>query len=526
MASTFRRRYTASDGRTRCAKTYTVVVKIGDRFERLSGFRDRKASEELGRRIERLANLKAAGEQPDADLTRWIEGLPTKLRDRLARLGLLTGRAAAATRKLSEHLAEYRQALLDGVASRRQKGPATAKHAKLVHHRVETLLQGISATFISDVVPEAVGRWLADCRAKGMSVQTSNHYVTNAKSFLNWMIRSKRASENPLASIGRQQVTPNVRTYVRRPLEHDEAAALLRATRTGPTHNGMTGEERYWLYRIALETALRAGELRTLTPESFLLDGPEPSVYLPGNDTKNRQDAELPLRPDTATELRTFLADKPKAERVFQMPRAWDVVEMFHKDLAVARTTWLDGLPSVHGRADEEVESFCSRCDNAGRKVDFHALRGTCLSWLADAGASVKALQEFARHSDPKLTMNCYAQTLRGTQSRLAALLPDLGDEDRPNREATRMTGTNSIPSDAGARTKPAASKRMRQRMRQSTAHLGSHSCNSGHDDSGLGESGVVTEGLAKQGTCVTPRGTRVNRAPVAQWIEQRFPKP
>jgi len=152
--------------------TYTIEAKVGDRIERLPGFRDRKASEELGRRIERLANLRSAGEHPDAELTRWIGMLPNRLRDRLAGLGLLTGRAAAATRKLSEHLDDYRQALLDGVASRRQKGPATTKHAELVHHRVEKLLEGIGAKLVSDVTPEAVGRWLADQRAKGMSVQT------------------------------------------------------------------------------------------------------------------------------------------------------------------------------------------------------------------------------------------------------------------------------------------------------------------------------------------------------------------
>ena len=476
MATAYRRSYRDPDGQKLRCRTYTIEVKVGDRVERLSGFRDRKASEELGRRIERLANLRAGGEEPDAKLSRWIEGLPNQLRDRLAGLGLLTGRAAAATRQLSEHLDDYRQALLDGVASRRQKGPATTKHAELVHHRVETLLQGIGAKFVADVTPEAVGRWLADHRAKDMSVQTSNHYVTNAKSFCNWLVRAKRATDNPLASIGRQQVTPKARKHVRRPLEHNEAAALLRATRASSTHNGMTAEQRYWLYRVALETALRAGELRTLTPESFQLDGTEPSVYLPGDDTKNRQDAELPLRLDTTAELRRFLNDSSKTGPVFPLPHNASVARMLRQDLAIARAAWLKESATDNERADRERDSFCAEHDDAGRTLDFHALRVTALSWLADAGASVAALQEFARHSDPKLTMNVYTRALRGSQSKLVAMLPTLS-EDRPDRQTAKRTGTYNVPADS--KTSPVSTGVSTGVF---TSHSGTSTVNSMHD--------------------------------------------
>ena len=60
--------------------------------------------------------------------------------------------------------------------------------------------------------------------------------------------------------------------------EYNEAIALLDATRNRPTRYGMPAEERYWLYRFALETALRSSELRALTRESFELDDDEPFV--------------------------------------------------------------------------------------------------------------------------------------------------------------------------------------------------------------------------------------------------------
>ena len=57
----------------------------------------------------------------------------------------------------------------------------------------------------------------------------------------------------------------------------------------------MPAEERYWLYRLALETALRSSELRAVTRENFELDDAEPFVWLPGDDTKNREDALLEI---------------------------------------------------------------------------------------------------------------------------------------------------------------------------------------------------------------------------------------
>ena len=209
----------------------------------------------------------------------------------------------------------------------------------------------------------------------------------------------------------------------------------------------MTGEERHWLYRIALETALRSGEIRTLTRESFLLDGTEPSVYLPGDDTKNRLDAEIPIRPDTAIEIVHFLDDRPEDAMVFPMPHPADVVKMLRRDLEAARKVWINEAKTVQERVDREQGSFCAAVDDAGRVLDFHGLRVTSISWLAATDAPVKDLQTFARHSDPKLTMNTYATTLHGSQSRLVSMLPDLS-EDQPdrNRDRSIKTGTDDRP--------------------------------------------------------------------------------
>ena len=312
------------------------------------------------------------------------------------------------------------------MASPKQKGPASSKHARLVVYRVTALLNGIGATFHSDVSPETVGRHLAEQRAKGMSVQTSNNYVKDAKAFLNWMLRTKRAAENPIACLAKQQVTARSRKQVRRALEPAEGATLLRVAQTGRDYYGMTGEERYWLYRLALETALRSSELRALTPGNLRLDNSEPFVWLPGDDTKNREPAEIPLRPDTAAELRIFLGAKPASGPVFPMPGGDEVVRMLRRDLKAA------GIPY-------ETDSGVA---------DFHALRGTCLSWLAAAGVPLKSLQTFARHSTPNLTMNVYTHTLHGSLADAASRLPNFS---RTTPEVLRATGTDDAVPEAFA---------------------------------------------------------------------------
>jgi len=449
MATAFRRK--VREGKGDKAKSSVYIVKFRDHrgdWRRLqTDLTDKRAATEMGRKLERASSLRAAGEQPDPELAGWLEKLPQEIRAKLATWGVLDSRSVNAGVPLEDHLGAYRQALLDGVASARQKGPATAKHAETVHTRVKALLKGIGATYLSEVRPEAVGRYLAERRTKveapdhppaearkpeptkeaapkkkktawALSVRTSNHVLQNGQSFFAWMVRTRRASENPLASLSKIQVTDKARKIVRRAMEHEEATKLLDAARTGSDRFGMDGESRYWLYRLAMETGLRSAELRSLTRSSFRLEGDEPNVWLSADSTKNRKAADLPLRTETAEELRGFMGKLHPAAAAFPtMPPSYDVADMLREDLKAAG-----------------VEA-----ETAAGRIDFHSLRGSCLSWLAAAGTPVKDLQEFARHSDPKLTMNVYTHVLRGSLAGAAARLPNLS---RPTREQAKATGT------------------------------------------------------------------------------------
>src|SRR5262249_25826141 len=184
-----------------------------------------------------------------------------------------------------------------------------------------------------------------------------------------------------------------------------------------PDRFGMTGPDRAMLYRLAVETGLRAGELCSLTRLSFNLDGDNPTVTVAAEYSKRRREDTLPLRPALASELRSFLVTKAPTALAFPtMPRE-HVAKMFRADLEAAGIVYRD----VNGLV-----------------ADFHSLRHTFISNLARGGVHPKVAQSWARHSTITLTMDRYSHTLVEEQSQALMALPDLSPA---SRQAIRATG-------------------------------------------------------------------------------------
>lgn len=353
------------------AKCWYVSVRgPGARWWSIKGFTDKSMTIELGRRIERLVAHQANREPPDAGLTAWIETLSPQVRTRLVQVGILDGRRAAATKPLTGHLEDFRRALL-------AKG-VTGRHADLVTGRARRIILGCGFERWSDIEPGKVERFLADLRAAsgtkpGISNQTHNFYVAAIQQFCGWMTREERAGESRVARLETLNVRVD-RRHDRRAL--GELQRLLAAADDGPDRCGMTGPERTMLYRLAVETGLRAGELRSLTRSSFDLDADPPTVTVEAAYSKHRREDVLPLRPDTAAGLKAFLAFKAATALAFNMPCRRMIAPMLRADLGAA------GIPYR---------------DPSGRVADFHALRHTFITNLARGGVHPLAAQDIGR---------------------------------------------------------------------------------------------------------------------------------
>jgi len=406
----FRSTYKDRSGKKR--KTSKFYIEFKDNLEltrRLPAFTDKRQSEALGRQIEKLVACKMNNEQPDAQLTRWLENIPSKMRDRFVKIGLIDSTRAASGKLLKEHIADFGQSLID-------KGD-TRKQAQMTVSRVNRIAKDCKFISWIDIAASKVQRSIAKMQESGLSKKTANYYLKAFKHFCRWMIDDRRATTSPVAHLRTVQVDKQDLRRQRRPLEPDEVRGLLEATRDAGPRFGLTGHKRAMIYRLAVESGARANEIRQLRKADFDFDNY--TVTVRDHTAKNRSEKTLPLRPDTAAEIREMLSRKLSDAQAFKVPGK--PIDMLRPDLEAA------GIPYR---------------DDAGRYADFHSLRHTTGSLLAASGVHPKVAQEILRHSDINLTLGHYTHTLRGQESDAINKLPDFST---PDKQSQKKTGTDDM---------------------------------------------------------------------------------
>jgi len=356
---------------------------------------------------------KTASQQQAAQLQKEIE---------LARAGVVDRYKEHRQKPLAEHLKNFKQYLLD-------KGD-TKDYANLTHNRVKAMLTECRFTFIADVQPSRLQRYIAERKQKGLSIKSCNYYLTASKTFFNWMVDDKRIGENPLAHLKGQNAQKDIRRE-RRALTPDEITTLLTATLKSPKHHNLTGKQRYMLYTLALSTGFRASELYSLTWRSLNLNESEPSVTVQAGYAKNGQEATLPLRKDIAGLFKQWFEDNGFSPDDKVFPK-------FNKSKGAAML-----------REDLEAVGIPYR-DESGRYADFHAQRHTFISNVGRSGATVKETQTLARHSTSALTLDVYTHIGLYDERRAIEKLPQLHNSDGKdagkNRAVALKTGTDNKP--------------------------------------------------------------------------------
>ena len=176
-----------------------------------------------------------------------------------------------------------------------------------------------------------------------MSIQTSNHYLRAIKQFTRWLVKDRRASDDPLTHMAMLNVSTD-RRHDRRPFSEEELSAILQAANAGPIVRRMKGPDRAMLYAVAAYTGLRASELASLMPESFDLDSDPATVTVQAAYSKHRRQDVLPLHPSLVALLRPWLAAKPEGQSVW--PGNWakgkEAGAMLKADLERARAAWIE----------------------------------------------------------------------------------------------------------------------------------------------------------------------------------------
>jgi integrase len=249
---------------------------------------------------------------------------------------------------------------------------------------------------------------------EGKAPRTIHAHLSAIKGFTRWLVEGEKLPRDPLAAV--KKPNPKVhRRRERRMLLPAEWPHLELVTASGPERYGMSGSERALLYQLAIQTGLRANELRSLAVSRVVVTAAQPYVQVKAGNTKNRKLAQQFIDTDLAKALRAHISRKTPTAKLFDLPHESNLARMLRADVGKARRLWLrECLNDLEAYVAREQTDFLTDSNHDGQVLDFHSLRHTCGAWLSLAGAHPKTVQTVMRHSSINLTMDTYGHLLPG----------------------------------------------------------------------------------------------------------------
>jgi integrase len=308
---------------------------------------------------------------------------------------------------LADHVADYMAVVRSTTRS--------DQHHKETARILGVFIRDSKADVLRDLTADRVSRYLAGMSA---GATTRNMHRRILVMFCNYLEGVGRIERNPITKKS-VKAAKKGKKWKRRALTADEIQSLLVAVRDYPVKTASTnrggrnakkkpverpaklkpetvarlqqrGRKRWLMYRLAVLTGLRRGELSRLRVCHLDLDAkPFARLDLPGDLTKNGEDAGILLVPSLAADLRQWIADEGKkpSDAVVYVPSRFNLAKLHKAHLEMA------GIPYQ---------------DEKGRKATFHALRTSANVVLRKAEIPAKERQLFLRHSKQELTTETY----------------------------------------------------------------------------------------------------------------------
>jgi integrase len=323
------------------------------------------------------------------------------------RAGIVDRFAASRRRKVDEFVVDYRNHLL--------ANDRVPQYVAEVVRQLRLAIAAVRAGTLGDLTTGPLSKHLDEIRGK-FSAKTHAAHVTSLRAFGAWL-NGKHWHENPFLGLHGAKKTDADRKFRRQGLTLEEVGLLAEAAPVrhlqtyARSHGGRAsaqadeyariGRERALLYWVAATTGLRSSELASIRWEDLHLDGEDPHVIIGGKFTKNRKDAKLPLQ--------RFVADAIAQLRLDRGARTGTPAQQGDKVFHVP-----DRLPE-HVRRDAMHAGLIPSHRPADRRLDFHALRHSCVRILRQLGVPPEVAQQVMRHSDIRLTLQTYGSAEEAT---------------------------------------------------------------------------------------------------------------
>lgn len=424
------------------------------------GYEREDASVAMGEALVAISAARAEGRTLDPALERWIDKQSQKTMVKLAELRLVDASRVAGAQLLADHVKAYERWRMNNGFHRRDTGQ--------VINRINRVCAVAGFKVWSDIQLQAFENALFTIRDESgdadgngrITPRTVNRYAMAMKALLNWMADRGHAKNNPLKKWKpiKEADREHRRGFTRE--ERDwllavtmDQPAIIGRTRKGRAHFekegvelpggirwNITGRERALLYRFAIEAAQRRGALQRLTVGDFHgLAGAEPYVHFAAAaGTKSRDENDIPVREDTAPLLAEHLAGREPSAPAFQIPDR--TADMIQADMAAARQAWIADAATAEERTAREKSDFLAPIDSEGRALDFHSLRVTSATWMANMNVPIHIAKKVTGHRSTDVHRRHYQRTEAGQVREAISALPPATDP-RALRAALRASG-------------------------------------------------------------------------------------
>ncbi len=339
----------------------------------------------------------------------------------LRRDNIIDGRLEAISLESSRPLSE----ILDAYSASLTASGRSQAYIDATRNKIESIADSRGWKKLQDISADGLNERCSVMKRDGSSARTIAGYIQSLRGLTRWAMKNGKLASDPIVTVVKPSSEAD-RKLVRRYLTQDEWFWLDRVTRQSPTRFGMTGQERALLYALAIQTGLRSAECRSLTRGSLFLTVAKPYVLANAANTKNRKQAKQYIQHQLAVELLNLVSKKLRSVPVFAMPHESTVVDMIREDMHRARGAWLDTIADPQAKQEAEEGDFLAVLDSEGKRIDFHALRHTCGTWLAQAGVDIKTVQSIMRHSTIVLTMDRYGHIYEGAEADAVAKISNV----------------------------------------------------------------------------------------------------
>lgn len=266
-------------------------------------------------------------------------------------------------------------------------------------HRCERVIAAFiehsKAKSPDDLRPIAVMRWLQHRADDGIGRKTQVNDLCALRSFADWLVQVERLPFNALRSVK----TPRVHhTRGCEPFTLEEVRAIISAAMRSEAakdrRSSRHGPIRSTFYMFLARTGLRYEEARRQLWRHTDLDNRVMTVTVP----KNGCQQVIPLDTEAVALLRWW-RPRSQGELIFAM------------------------TPSHHTLRED-----CRAAGIAMKPGQWHRFRKMAVTERAKRGATMRAMQSFARHMDPKTTQKSYDFVAIAEMRDAAERLPSLSE--------------------------------------------------------------------------------------------------